>query len=81
MTGHRPARLLTQVVHVTQAETNRAIGFDGAVPLGDLHVNRMKSDAAPLRESIIQVHVDRIDDDAARSALAEALEGATEAKL
>ena len=32
-------------------------------------------EAAPLRESIIQVHVDRIDDDAARSALAEALAG------
>jgi glutamate dehydrogenase len=33
------------------------------------------ADAAPLRESVIQVHVDRIDDEAARSALAEALAG------
>ncbi len=32
-------------------------------------------DAAPLRESVIQVHVDRIDDEAARSALANALAG------
>jgi glutamate dehydrogenase len=32
-------------------------------------------EAAPLRESIIQVHVDRIDDEAARSALAGALAG------
>ena len=32
-------------------------------------------DAAPLRESIIQVHVDRIDDEAARSAIADALAG------
>ena len=41
--------LLAQAAHVAQAEPDRAVGFDRAVPVGHLHVDRMKADAAALR--------------------------------
>src|SRR5262245_23760641 len=40
---------LTKPVDVSQPETNRAVLFHRAVPVGDLHVDRLKADAAALR--------------------------------
>jgi len=42
------ADLRAQPADVAQAETNRAVGFDRAIPVRDLHVDRMETDAAAL---------------------------------
>src|SRR5439155_12661500 len=41
--------LLAQAADVAQAETDPAVGFDRAIPAGDLHVDRMEAHAAALR--------------------------------
>src|SRR5207244_9194437 len=47
--GNRTPSLFAQTFDITQPESNRAIGFDRAIPVGYLHVDRMKPDPAALR--------------------------------
>jgi hypothetical protein len=47
--GNRSSDLLAQPRHVPQSEPDGAIGLDGAVPAGDLHVDGVEPYAAALR--------------------------------